>query len=248
MGDRFYDDLENALSSYSMASNDDYYSENEEQMESGYEEEEVGKSEELACPFCIEDFDVLGLCCHIDADHRMEVKPGICPVCAAKVAINMASHKHRGARARSSVSALRKEMQEKHLLRIKESPNAGPSFKAASDSMLLSFINNPKPAGKSVEASRTVDASLAATSSTDDYLEKSLNRHLCQQTGIMRGQDGVSFYRVYCYPPFLMTYEVTDGLELKSYFFLRGLIIVSRSPSKRCYSASPINLAKEEKG
>ncbi|KAL6505050.1 hypothetical protein OROGR_024867 [Orobanche gracilis] len=67
-------------------------------------------------------------------------------------------------------------MQEKHLLRcIKESPNAGPSFKAASYSMLLSFINNPKPADKtqSVETTRTINASLAATSSADDYLEKS---------------------------------------------------------------------------
>lgn len=52
-------------------------------MGGDYGEDEVNdfesdeKSEELACPFCAEDFDVLGLCCHIDADHRMEVKPGV---------------------------------------------------------------------------------------------------------------------------------------------------------------------------
>lgn len=61
----------------------DDYNEEEEEMEGEYEGEEVNdveneeKSEELACPFCLEDFDVLGLCCHIDADHRMEVKPGV---------------------------------------------------------------------------------------------------------------------------------------------------------------------------
>ncbi|CAA0828240.1 Protein DEHYDRATION-INDUCED 19 homolog 4 [Striga hermonthica] len=98
MGDRFYGDLEIALSSYSLPSTDDYYNEEDGEMEGEYEEEgddyvEIDeKSNELACPFCIDDFDVLGLCCHIDADHRMEVKPGICPVCATKVGINMASH------------------------------------------------------------------------------------------------------------------------------------------------------------
>lgn len=61
----------------------DDYNEEDEETEGEYEGEEVndveidGKSEELACPFCSEDFDVLGLCCHIDADHRMEVKPGV---------------------------------------------------------------------------------------------------------------------------------------------------------------------------
>lgn len=61
----------------------DDYNEEEEETEEEYEGEEVNdvqneeKSEELACPFCLEDFDVLGLCCHIDADHRMEVKPRV---------------------------------------------------------------------------------------------------------------------------------------------------------------------------
>ncbi|KAG6433407.1 hypothetical protein SASPL_105021 [Salvia splendens] len=82
MADRLYRDLEIALSSFSAPCNDDYNEEDEESEEE-YDGEEVngveieGKSEELACPFCSEDFDVLGLCCHIDADHRMEVKPGI---------------------------------------------------------------------------------------------------------------------------------------------------------------------------
>lgn len=61
----------------------DDYNEEDEETEGEYDGEEVNdvgieeKSEELACPFCSEDFDVLGLCCHIDADHRMEVKPGV---------------------------------------------------------------------------------------------------------------------------------------------------------------------------
>ncbi|KAK6120164.1 hypothetical protein DH2020_046070 [Rehmannia glutinosa] len=194
MGDRFYDDLEIALSSYSIPSTDDY-NEEEEETEGEYEGEEVNdleneeKSEELACPFCVEDFDVLGLCCHIDADHRMEVKPGICPVCATKVGINMASHvitqhesilkalcnkTHRGARSRSSILLLRKELQEKHLRCIKETPCLDPSSDAAADSMLLSFVNNPQPTYRTqtTEAASPTDASLSATSSNDDFSER----------------------------------------------------------------------------
>ncbi|KAK4407939.1 protein dehydration-induced [Sesamum angolense] len=147
MGDRFYEDLEIALSSYSKRSVDDYDDE-EEETEGEYEDEYVNdvenepKSDELACPFCSEDFDVLGLCCHIDADHRIEVKPGninsdasqICPVCATK---------HRSARSRSAIFLLRKDLQDKHLRCIKESPSADSSSNAAADSMLLSFVNNP---------------------------------------------------------------------------------------------------------
>ncbi|VFQ59597.1 unnamed protein product [Cuscuta campestris] len=53
--------------------------------------EDDGKAE-LACPFCSDDFDVLGLCCHIDSEHRLETKSGICPLCASSVRMNMAAH------------------------------------------------------------------------------------------------------------------------------------------------------------
>ncbi|KAL1544977.1 protein DEHYDRATION-INDUCED 19-like isoform X1 [Salvia divinorum] len=195
MADRIYDDLEIALSSFSIPSNEDYNEEDEE-SEGEYEGEEVndveieGKSEELACPFCSEDFDVLGLCCHIDADHRMEVKPGICPVCAVKVRINMASHvithhesilkalcnkKHRSTRSHSSIYLLRKELQEKHLRAVKESPTVGSSSNAAADSMLLSFVNSPQPAYRpqiAEAASPSEASSLSGQSSYDDSAER----------------------------------------------------------------------------
>ncbi|XP_011079609.1 protein DEHYDRATION-INDUCED 19 homolog 7-like [Sesamum indicum] len=196
MGDRLYDDLEIALSSYSIPIIDDY-NEEEEETEEEYEGEEVNdvqneeKSEELACPFCLEDFDVLGLCCHIDADHRMEVKPRICPVCAAKVGINMASHvitqhenilkalcnkKYRSTRSRSAIFLLRKELQEKHLRCIKESPCVDSSSDAAADSMLLSFVNNPEPTYRpqTIEAISPTEKSLSGQSSADDSSKSTL--------------------------------------------------------------------------
>ncbi|KAK1561029.1 hypothetical protein Q3G72_033615 [Acer saccharum] len=43
------------------------------------------------CPLCSEDFDIVGLCCHIEEDHPIEAKSGICPFCAVKVGIDLSS-------------------------------------------------------------------------------------------------------------------------------------------------------------
>ncbi|PPR97417.1 hypothetical protein GOBAR_AA23254 [Gossypium barbadense] len=45
--------------------------------------------EEFPSPFCSEHFDILSLCCHIDDEHPMEAKNGVCPVCAMKVEVDM---------------------------------------------------------------------------------------------------------------------------------------------------------------
>ncbi|KAK7337493.1 hypothetical protein VNO77_18070 [Canavalia gladiata] len=58
--------------------------------------DEVNGDDELRtvypCPFCAEDYDLLELCCHIDLDHSIEAKSGICPVCAVWVGTNMVDH------------------------------------------------------------------------------------------------------------------------------------------------------------
>lgn len=35
---------------------------------------------EFACPFCSEDFEIMGLCRHIDDEHRGEAKNGVFPL------------------------------------------------------------------------------------------------------------------------------------------------------------------------
>ncbi|CAI9764244.1 unnamed protein product [Fraxinus pennsylvanica] len=45
--------------------------------------------EEYSCPFCSEYFDILGLCCHMDDEHSVEAKNGMCPVCAMMVDVDM---------------------------------------------------------------------------------------------------------------------------------------------------------------
>jgi hypothetical protein len=41
------------------------------------DEERGGEEEELACPFCGEEFDGVGLCLHIDDEHHAETKAGV---------------------------------------------------------------------------------------------------------------------------------------------------------------------------
>ncbi|XP_047311031.1 protein DEHYDRATION-INDUCED 19 homolog 3-like isoform X2 [Impatiens glandulifera] len=59
----------------------------------GFDEiEEDDLREEFACPFCSEYLDIVGLCCHIDDEHPVESKNGICPVCSMRVGIDMVAH------------------------------------------------------------------------------------------------------------------------------------------------------------
>ena len=43
--------------------------------------EEIEEDDELKteypCPYCSEDFDLLGLCCHIDEEHHLEAGHGV---------------------------------------------------------------------------------------------------------------------------------------------------------------------------
>jgi hypothetical protein len=32
---------------------------------------------EFMCPFCADEFDIVGLCCHIDVNHPVEAKNGV---------------------------------------------------------------------------------------------------------------------------------------------------------------------------
>ncbi|KAK7303727.1 hypothetical protein RJT34_14640 [Clitoria ternatea] len=47
---------------------------------------------EFLCPFCAADYDVVSLCCHIDQDHPLQAKNGVCPVCGKKVGVDLVGH------------------------------------------------------------------------------------------------------------------------------------------------------------
>lgn len=56
------------------------------------EEDERGAEEELACPFCDDEYDSVGLVLHIDDDHPLESKAGRCPICSERVGLDLVGH------------------------------------------------------------------------------------------------------------------------------------------------------------
>uniref|UniRef100_A0A0E0DQF7 Drought induced 19 protein type zinc-binding domain-containing protein n=1 Tax=Oryza meridionalis TaxID=40149 RepID=A0A0E0DQF7_9ORYZ len=59
----------------------------------GVEEVEArGGGEAYNCPFCGEDFDFVAFCCHVDDEHAVEAKSGVCPICATRVGVDLIGH------------------------------------------------------------------------------------------------------------------------------------------------------------
>ncbi|RVW39150.1 Protein dehydration-induced 19-like 3 [Vitis vinifera] len=122
--------------------------------------------EEFPCPFCSEYFDIVGLCCHIDDEHPVEAKNGVCPICAIRVGVDMVAHitlqhgsvfkisffhciesymqrkrKTRKGGSHSTLSLLRKELREGNLQSLFGSSSCiVSSSSAAPDPLLSSFI------------------------------------------------------------------------------------------------------------
>ncbi|KAL1549755.1 RING-type E3 ubiquitin transferase [Salvia divinorum] len=113
------------------------------EMLMGFEEIDMDDDirEEYPCPFCSNYFDIVGLCCHIDDEHPIEAKNGVCPVCAMRVGVDMRRRKSRKSGSQSTLSLLRRELREGNLQSlfggsscIVSSSNASP------DPLLSSFI------------------------------------------------------------------------------------------------------------
>ncbi|KAL4636749.1 hypothetical protein ACB092_03G031100 [Castanea dentata] len=112
--------------------------------------------EEFPCPFCSEYFDIVGLCCHIDEEHPVEAKNGVCPVCTMRVGVDMVAHitlqhgnifkmqrkrKTRKSGAHSTLSLLRKELREGNFQSLFGGSSCiVSSSNAAPDPLLSSFI------------------------------------------------------------------------------------------------------------
>lgn len=112
--------------------------------------------EEFPCPFCSEYFDIVGLCCHIDDEHPVEAKNGVCPICAMRVGVDMVAHitlqhgnifkmqrkrKSRRGGSHSTLSLLRKELREGNLQSLFGGSSCiVSSSNVAADPLLSSFI------------------------------------------------------------------------------------------------------------
>ncbi|XP_058190852.1 protein DEHYDRATION-INDUCED 19 homolog 3-like [Rhododendron vialii] len=112
--------------------------------------------EEFPCPFCSEYFDILGLCCHIDDEHSVDARNGVCPVCAMRVGVDMVAHitlqhgnifkmqrkrKSRKGGSLSTLSLLRRELRDGNLQSLFGGSSCiVTSTNAAPDPLLSSFI------------------------------------------------------------------------------------------------------------
>lgn len=135
-------------------------------MDAGGEEE---SRVEYPCPFCFEDFDIVGMCCHVDEEHPVEAKNGICPVCQIRFGTELVAHvtmehgnflkMQRRKRSRkgssgtqSAISFFRKDLREGTLQSLLggSSYTVAPTSSAA-DPLLSSFISLPMDSLKEVQ-------------------------------------------------------------------------------------------------
>jgi len=155
----------------------------------GYEdlEGEEDLKAEFICPFCAEDFDIVGLCCHIDEEHPVEAKNGACPVCTKRVGLDIVGHittQHanffkvqRRRRLRrggysSAYLALKKELREANLQSLLGgSSSFTSSTNIDSDPLLSSFMFNSPPANVPAKKPAT-----QGTSATKVWHKETLKR------------------------------------------------------------------------
>ncbi|KAK2419044.1 Drought-responsive family protein [Trifolium repens] len=153
--------------------------------------------EEFLCPFCSDYFDIVGLCCHIDEEHPVEAKNGVCPVCALRVGVDMVAHialqhgsilkiqrkrKSRKGGSYSTLSLLRKELRDGNLQSLLGGSSCiMSSSNAAPDPLLSSFI---LPVADEYSSSQSQPNFLTGTrqsrKSSDETLSKKYVYFICQ--------------------------------------------------------------------
>ncbi|XP_050947844.1 protein DEHYDRATION-INDUCED 19 homolog 4-like [Cucumis melo] len=119
--------------------------------------EEDNSRAEFLCPFCAEDFDIVGLYCHVDEEHPVEVKNAVCPLCTKKVGMDIVGHiisqhgslfkvqRHRRLRKIGSnltFSKLRKELREGNLRSLLGGSLHSAPTSTEPDPLLFSFTSN----------------------------------------------------------------------------------------------------------
>ncbi|XP_047257297.1 protein DEHYDRATION-INDUCED 19 homolog 4 isoform X2 [Capsicum annuum] len=151
-----------STSSRRQQSRSDFYNIIEE-----YEGEDESRPEFL-CPFCGEDFDVVGLCCHIDEDHAVEAKNGV-----------QRKRRFRRGGPNSTLSIIRKELREGSLQSIlRGSSHLVSSATTDADPLLSSFINSSASVDEPSEVQPLSSALAAACSTHESTVENLSDRNI----------------------------------------------------------------------
>ncbi|KAL2459298.1 Protein DEHYDRATION-INDUCED 19-like protein 3 [Forsythia ovata] len=169
-------------------SNSSSYRRYQSRSDSYHGEEYEGGEElrpEFHCPFCADEFDIVGLCCHIDDEHAIEAKNGVCPVCAKRVGLLVSldwkyvqrRRRNRRGGSNSTLSILRKELREGNLQSIFRGSSYLPS-NAEPDSLLSSFIYSPPVVDEpsEVQPLSSTGAFTIPKSSGEDSVERNVQQ------------------------------------------------------------------------
>ncbi|RID76602.1 hypothetical protein BRARA_B03567 [Brassica rapa] len=161
----------------------------------GFEEAEGEDEfrEEYACRFCLDYFDIVSLCCHIDEDHPMDTINGVCPVCAVKVSSDMVAHitlqhanmfkisffRHQSLKstrrggAQSMLSILKREFPDGNFQSLFEAITADPLLSSFISPMADGlFISDSTSAKKSLNQSLPERSVEKKSLSAEDHREK----------------------------------------------------------------------------
>ncbi|KAJ1412586.1 Protein dehydration-induced 19, C-terminal [Sesbania bispinosa] len=149
--------------------------------------DEVNGDDELStvypCAFCAEDFDLVELCCHIDLDHPIEAKSGICPVCAVHIS------KFDKDDSYSTLSFSRKDQLDGHW----QSFSAGlpPVMSTSKTDPFLSFLCGAAAANERQKVqpdSSSSEVSIEETHSDDKMLERDVQPSLSDKDHIEKAR------------------------------------------------------------
>ncbi|KAL0335450.1 UNVERIFIED_CONTAM: protein dehydration-induced [Sesamum radiatum] len=149
------------------------------EMLMGFEEIDMDDDirEEYPCPFCTDYFDIVGLCCHIDDEHPVEARNGVCPVCAMRVGVDMRKRKSRKAGSHSTLSLLRRELREGNLQSLFGGSSCiVSSSNAAPDPLLSSFILPMVEDYENVPSHSSTESTSVKKSTTDSISERKVQQ------------------------------------------------------------------------
>lgn len=158
---------------------------------------------EYLCPFCAEDFDIVGLCCHIDEEHPVQAKNGVCPICAKREGSGLVSHitmqhgsllkvrrkrRFRRGGSNSSLSILKKELREGNLQSLLGGSSflVPPSTSTEADPLLSSFMYNNVAETSQDQTPLSTEAKSVVETSNTDFLARSEKQ---QQGATLSGED-----------------------------------------------------------
>ncbi|XP_035840243.1 protein DEHYDRATION-INDUCED 19 homolog 4 isoform X4 [Helianthus annuus] len=138
---------------------------------------------EYLCPFCAEDFDIVGLCCHIDEEHTLQAKNGVmlslyygthCCLFLTKYYVQR-KRRIRRVGSNSTYSALKRELREGNLHAFL----GGSSFSGMSsvntepDPLLSSFMYNNVVDPSQDQTRSSTEAISVVESSNKDFVARS---------------------------------------------------------------------------